>query len=186
MKMMKKMICLLTVFFASLCTQNLIAQSSPKAVDIALVDGYLMFEKEGTGIKKLNDLKKQLAAEFKPRQDEITMFQQKLEELKKQIENNRTDMAKNRTLAEEAEKLQRDMRFKAEQYETQYRNRYRTLTAPINERISEEMKNWCKQKGYVAIMDVSKDEKGMIMWMDGLNVEALTLDLIKYLNTVIL
>lgn len=54
---------------------------------------------------------------------------------------------------------------------------------PIYREISVVMNTWCKQKGYSALLDYSKIDNGMLLWVDEDFVNATTTELIIYINS---
>lgn len=160
------------------------AQTSGNTNSVALIDSYI-FQNAQLGIKKLLDLQNNLNVEFKPRQEEVESMSKKYNELKKRIEQNTNDNAARQKLVDEAIALESTIRRKSEDYDGQLKKRYQAVMSPLQEQIGTHLKTWCRKKGFIGLIDVAKDNNGLIMWMDGLSVEALTLELIKYLNTVL-
>jgi Skp family chaperone for outer membrane proteins len=173
------------ILFIFLTTSiNIIAQTTAKAGSVALIDSY-MFQDEKAGIKKLLDLQNNLSNEFKPRREELESMQNKLTTLKKQLDQNTTANAARQKMVEEGENLERSLRQKSQDYDDQIKRRYQTLMSPVQQQIGAQIKTWCSQKGYIALIDVSKDNNGLILWMNDQEVASLTTELIKYLNTVL-
>ena len=173
------------ILFIFLTTSiNITAQTAAKAGSVALIDSY-MFQDEKAGIKKLLDLQNNLSNEFKPRREELESMQNKLTTLKKQLDQNTTATAARQKMVEEGENLERSLRQKSQDYDDQIKRRYQTLMSPVQQQIGAQIKTWCSQKGYIALIDVSKDNNGLILWMNDQEVASLTTELIKYLNTVL-
>ena len=181
MKNFLRLTCLLFVFVTT--SMKIAAQANSKA-GVALIDSY-MFQDEKGGIKKLLDLQNVLNVEFKPRRDEVESMSNKLNELKKQIEQNPAVNAAKQKLVDEAVTLESTIRRKSEDYEGQLKKRYQALMSPMQQQIGVHMKTWCSQKNYIALIDVSKDNNGLILWMNDQEVINLTNELIKYINSVL-
>jgi len=182
MKKFLQLTCLLFVFVTT--SVKISAQTGSKTVSIGLIDSYL-FQNAQLGIKKVLNLQNNLNVEFKPRQDEVESMTKKYNELKKRIEQNTTDITARQKLVDEAVALENTIRRKSEDYDGQLKRRYQAVMSPLQEQIGTYLKIWCSQKGFIGLIDVAKDNNGLIMWMDSLAVEALTFDLIKYLNGVL-
>lgn len=168
----------------SFSIQKLDAQTVASKSNIALVDSYL-FEDEQYGITKYVAIQKNVVVEFKPRQDEIVSMQAKMESLKKQVESNVSNPTEKQKKVDEYDNLYRSVREKSDSYKVQIEKRYRELLKPVQERIGAAIKQWCIQKGYTAMVDVAKDDKGMFLWMDDGVVNTTTTELIKHLNSVL-
>ncbi len=171
----------LNIFFLLFMCDKLASQT-PKSIQMAVVNS-LYFEDEKTGIKKFVDVKKKVEAEFKPLVDEITGMQKRLGDLKKVIESSSTKYDQSKI--DEYEKLNKSITRKGEDYQLQINKRYNSLIGPVNTSIGAAMKQWCKQKGFDMLVDISKDDKGIILWIEEEKINELTLDLIKYCNTVL-
>lgn len=160
------------------------AQTAAKANAVALIDSYMFQDVKG-GIKKLLDLQNNLNAEFKPRRDEVESMTNKLNELKKQIDQNQNVNAARQKLVDDAVALENTIRRKSEDYDGQIKKRYQTLMSPLQQQIGGHMKTWCSQKNYIALIDVSKDNNGLFLWMNDEEVINLTNELIRYINSVL-
>jgi Skp family chaperone for outer membrane proteins len=174
------------IFFCviSFSIQKLEAQTATTKNNIAFVDGYV-FEDQQYGVTKYVAIQKNVVAEFKPRENEILGMQAKMETLKKQIESNVSNPVEKQKKADEYDNLYRSAREKSESYKIQIEKRYRELLKPVQERMGAAIKQWSTQKGFTAVVDVAKDDKGMFLWMDETVVNATTAELIKYINSVL-
>ncbi|MGZ5287244.1 MAG: OmpH family outer membrane protein [Flavisolibacter sp.] len=144
---------------------------------IALVNSTAFQEKNG--ITKLLAVQNQVATEFKPRYTELETMQKRLSDLKTQLESSSNQ---NQAKYDEYEKLNRDMKIKGDSYQVQYNKRYNELLNPLYDRISVAMKQWCQQKGYTSIVDVSKDDKGLFLYYDEAVINQTTTELISHIN----
>ncbi len=165
--------------FGKLTAQN---ATTYKPLQIAVINS-LDFEDEQQGVTKLLNNKKTVDAEFKPLINEFTALQKKYDDLVKALQSPNTKYDADK--ADQAEKLLRDIKFKQENNQDRYQKRYYTLANPVYTAMGEAMKQWAMQKGYDVLLDVSKDDKGIIMWVDEQKINELTMDLIKHFNTVL-
>lgn len=165
--------------FGKLAAQSI---TSSKPLQIAVINS-LVFEDEREGVTKLLTIKNKVNAEFKARADEFTAQQKKYDDLVKTLQSS---SAKNDpTKVEQATQLQRDLKYKQETLQNQFQKRYTELVNPVYTAMAEAMGQWCKKKGYNVAFDISKDDKGIIVWMEEQKIDELTKDLIKYFNTVL-
>jgi Skp family chaperone for outer membrane proteins len=171
----KMMLTLLSIVIAS----TLSAQSSFGKKNIAIINSE-SFQDPKTGVTKLIAVQKSLETLFKPRQDELTRMQTTFNTLVKQIKNDNSQS--DNLKRDEAEKLQRDVKFKTEQFQMDYNKRYQEIMRPLQLSIFSQIKNWCKEKGITALIDISKDEKGLILWFEEEEITATNADLVRYLN----
>lgn len=79
----------------------------------------------------------------------------------------------------------RDLTYKKEDIQAQYQKRYQTPITPVYTAMGEAMKQWARKNGYDVLLDVSKDDKGIIVWVEEQKINELTKDLIKHFNTVL-
>ncbi len=179
---MRKQLIVITIslFFVSLF--NKLGAQTYNPFQIAVINSQY-FEDEKTGIKKYTDVQKKVQAEFRPRIDEITAMQKKLDDLKRVLES--TSAKIDQSKIDEYELLNKSKIRKAEDYQVQINKRYNELLQPVNVSIGMAMKQWCKQKGYDMLLDISKDDKGIILWVKEDKINELTLDLIKHINTLL-
>ncbi len=144
---------------------------------IALVNSIAF--KEKNGITKLNTVQAQVANEFKARFTEMETMQKRLSELTSKLKN---PANQNQATYNEYEKLNNDFKYKAEEYQAKYSKRFDELMNPLYLKIGELMKQWCQQKGFTSLVDVSKDEKGMFLYYDETLLAQTTNELIVYIN----
>lgn len=135
--------------------------------------------KEKNGITRFLTVQSQIAAEFKERFTEMETLQKKLSELTTQLSN---PAYQTPAKYDEHEKLNRDFKFKAENYQAQYNKRYNELMNPVFTKIGELVKQWCQQKGYTSVVDVTKDDKGMFVYYDEALLAQTTNELIAFIN----
>lgn len=157
-------------------------EAQPKQLNnsgVVFVDGYL-FQDSIQGITKIIKTMKSLENEVKPMITELEKLQAEYKSLETQIRgSNNAD----RNLVDKAEKIGRDISFKNEDLKTRYNKRYTQVMNPVYDEIAVVMKNWCKQSGYSALIDMSKITNGMLLWVDEEAVDKATVALIAYINS---
>jgi Skp family chaperone for outer membrane proteins len=176
-----------TLFIFVILAGKLPAQTSAgtgsnKSLNVAVINS-LVFEDNARGVTKLLNTRKRVEAEFKPRIDELSAQEKKLNDIKTKIE--KTPSQNDPKLIEEGERLQRDFLYKREEYQAKYNKRYQELMGPVYAAMATAAQQWCKQKGYDMLFDLSKDDKGIIVWVEESKINELTIDLIKHFNTVL-
>ena len=158
-----------------------VAQTTPPALKIAVINS-LVFQDANNGVTKLQSIKKTLEAEYKSKNEEVKSMQGKLEAMEKQIQSSSPYDQKK---VEEYENLNRQMKLKIENYQAQYQKRYNELINPVYVQMEAALKDWCKKYGYNTVVDVSKDDKGMFVWVEESIINQNTIDLVKYINAVV-
>lgn len=178
------------MFFAVLFAIPTLAQqptAGQGGMKVALIES-AAFADEKAGITKYITAMKSLQSQFKPRQDELnsstTQYQNTLKELEtlsKQtgaVPVNATNLEQKR---EQAVNLERDIKRKREDAQAAYEAAYAKAVGPIFNDIGKAMQDYAKQKGYALILDVSKDQSGMIIWAD-MQAADVTADFVKFYN----
>lgn len=158
--------------FAAIFAVSAFAQTTQPAGGKIVVINTFAFGEEKGGIAKYVTAKKTVDAEFKTVDTELQTMQTKLTALAKDIQVFRDNQAKGvpfdqaaaQAKADEAEKLQRDMKFKSEDAKVRYERRSRSVLGPITEDIYKSLQDFAKAKGYSMILDSAKlDEAGIII-----------------------
>jgi Skp family chaperone for outer membrane proteins len=171
---------LMMFFVVSGFAQATSSQPAATAGKIVLINTY-EFGDEKAGITKYISATKALNAEFTPIDNELKTMNTKLETLAGEIENLRKlattnpkaiDEKSAQAKIDEAEKLQRDLKFKSEDAKSRYEKREQVVMGPVMGDIYKAMQEYAKQKGYLMILDVNKlaqaelimavDEKSLI------------------------
>lgn len=125
---------------------------------------------------------KSLETEFKPSQDEMKTLETRLKMISDEYNKSLgVDPKTTEAKRGEVEKLQRDYNYKVEQYQAKLNRRFSDVTAPIQADIGRALGDYNKQKGFQILFDISKDEKGMLIWADMPSVDV-TADFIKFYN----
>jgi Skp family chaperone for outer membrane proteins len=159
---------LLTAFLAV----SSFAQAAPAGQGkIAVINTYA-FGDEKAGITKYISAVNALNTEFKPLNDELKGMQTKLQGLATEIENLRKLVASNpkavdeksaQAKVDEAEKLQRDIKFKQEEGKARFDKRQQAVLGPVLDDIYKAVQEFAKQKGYMMILDGGKLEESGIL-----------------------
>lgn len=169
--------------FASMIVNKSQAQSAADKLPQIAVINSLMMEDPATGIKKLNDALVKLDAEFKAPSAELKAMQTKYDGLAKSIQN--AGSQGSQAKVEEADRLSRDIKFKSEDLQTKYNKRYSELTTPVFNAAWKATTDWARKNRYDMLIDISKDEKGVFLLIEEDKINALTKELIIYINGVL-
>jgi Skp family chaperone for outer membrane proteins len=119
------------------------------------------FGEEKVGITRFVNAMKSLEREFKPRQDELNTIQTRIkgiaDELNKlsagsAVVDQKTIQAKQ----EEGERLQRDLKYKQDQADADFKKRYSDVVSPISQDIGKALDTFATQRGITMILDISK------------------------------
>jgi Skp family chaperone for outer membrane proteins len=145
------------------------------------------FSDEKAGIVKYVNAYKALANEAKPRETELIGIQTKIQtlssELQKMTENKAVPFDEKAALAkkDEGERLTRELEFKKKEYDAFVQKRGGEILGPLNQDIGNAIKDFSKQKGYVAIFDIDKlANAGAILHLD--TTADVTKDFIAFYN----
>lgn len=180
---------LMALFVVSGLAQATSSQPVATAGKIAVINTY-DFGDEKDGITKYISAVKALNAEFTPIDNEIKTMNTRLETLAAEIENLRKLAATNpkaideksaQAKIDEAEKLQRDMKFKSEDAKARYEKRQQAVMGPVMGDIYKALQEYAAQKGYLMILDVSKlAEAELVMALDEKSL--ITKDFVTFYN----
>lgn len=130
------------------------------------------FGDEKAGITKYISALRTLNIEFAPAQTELETLAKRLNDLNKEIQTLRDQAASGKVAVndkaaqakmDEAEKLQRDFKFKEEDARARFGRRQQVVLAPVMEDIAKAMQDYAKQKGFAVIFDIAKDEAGLLI-----------------------
>lgn len=176
------------LFFAALFAAPVMAQTTPASggAKIAIISSR-MFDDPKAGITKYVQAFKTLETEFKPRQDELRALETRLktvsEDYNKLKNLSAVDPKSLEAKREEGEKLQLEFNYKQEQYKAALERRYSVVINPLQNDIGKALGDYSKQKGFDIVFDASKDEKGMLIWLNMQTVDV-TADFIKFYNAL--
>ena len=161
-----------SLFLTALFTVSNFAQAANK---IAVINTYA-FGDEKAGITKYLSAVTALNNEFKPINDELKTMNTKLQGLAAEIENinkllktnpKAVDEKSAQAEVDEAEKLQREIKFKQEDGKAKFEKRQQAVLGPVLQDIYKAVQEFSKQKGYTMVMDVAKlEESGILLGID--------------------
>jgi Skp family chaperone for outer membrane proteins len=102
-----------------------------------------------------------LDREFQPRQQELTSLQTQITTIADDINKlsasqSVVDPKTIQSKQDQGEKLQRDFKYKKEQYDADAGRRYREAVSPISEDIGKALDAFAKARGITMILDISK------------------------------
>lgn len=179
---------LMAVFAVSSFAQATSSQPATQG-KIGVINTY-GFGNEKEGITKYISAVNALNAEFKPVNDELKTLQTKLEALAVEIDNlnklyksnpKAVDEKAAQAKADEAEKLQRDIKFKQEEGKARFDKRQQAVLGPVMQDIYKAIQEYAKQKGYMMILDGAKlEEAGILVGFD--DKADLTKDFVVFYN----
>lgn len=162
----------ISLFLTALFTVSNFAQAANK---IAVINTYA-FGDEKAGITKYLSAVTALNNEFKPINDELKTMNTKLQGLAAEIENinkllktnpKAVDEKSAQAKVDEAEKLQREIKFKQEDGKAKFEKRQQAVLGPVLQDIYKAVQEFSKQKGYTMVMDVAKlEESGILLGID--------------------
>jgi Skp family chaperone for outer membrane proteins len=182
------------MFFAAIAAVPSLAQTgaapAQATTKVGIIDTSL-FADDKRGIQKFIAAYKQLETEFNPRRTEITGIENRL----KTIQNDYNNLVKQQGTAgspvsadavqkkmDEGQNLQIEYNRKVEDYKQAVQKREAALVGPIYQDIGKALQDYAKRNGFTAIIDISKDQAGMILVPDIAAVDAVTTDFIKFYN----
>ncbi len=167
-----------SVVFAAIFAVSALAQTPTTTTSngkIVWLSTYA-FGDEKEGIKKYTTALTTLQAEFRPVQTELQTLATRIQALEKEIQGYRQILAEGKKIplsdadlgkkVEEYEKLVREYKFKEEGAKSSYARREQVLMGPIMQDIGNAIQEFTKKNGYVMILDVSKDNTGIIIGLD--------------------
>lgn len=151
---------------------------------VAFIDSSAFLD-EKAGITKFVTAFKALNDSFKPDQAEIDAMNTKLQALNKEIDDLRKlQVADQNAIAakyDQGEKLQRDIKYKAEDTKVRYERGQKTRLGPIQQAIMTGLQDYAKAKGYTLIFDIAKDQNGLLIAIGDQSADV-TRDFITYYN----
>lgn len=161
-----------SLFLTALLAAAAFAQTPSK---VAVINTYA-FGNEKEGITKYISAVTALNNEFKPLNDELKTMQTKLQGLATEIENLRKLAASNpkavdeksaQAKLDEAERLQRDIKFKQEEGAARLEKRKQAVLNPVMQDIMKAVQEFSKQKAYALVLDIGRlDETGILLGID--------------------
>ncbi|HSS19278.1 MAG TPA: OmpH family outer membrane protein [Pyrinomonadaceae bacterium] len=128
---------------------------------IAFVDT-VAFADGATGIRKFVNAVRSVDAEFKDRYTELTTMNNRLkaigDEITKLSANPNAPVSQDsiRAKNDEGARLERDLKYKKDQYDTDYERRYQQAVQPISSDIGRALDAYLTSHGLTLILDISK------------------------------
>jgi Skp family chaperone for outer membrane proteins len=127
---------------------------------IAFVDTE-MFSDNTAGIRKLVNAVKTVNAEFQARYTELENINNRLKALSEEINKLSASAAPVgpetiRAKTEEGQRLERDLKYKKDQYDVDYQKRYQQVVQPVSSEIGRGLDAYLLSHGLTLILDISK------------------------------
>ena len=126
---------------------------------IGLVDT-TMFGDEKEGIRRFVNAVKTVEREFQPKNSEMLGIQNRIralaEEISKLSNNPVVDPKTIQAKREEGERLQRDLKYRKEQFDADVQKRYKETVGPVNNEIVRALEQYAAQNGLTLTLDISK------------------------------
>ena len=137
-------------------------QSTPAAAapvpvtKIALVDTTL-FGDEKAGINRYVSALKGVQATFQPRLNELNNLQNQIKALADEINKlSASPVVDVKPKQDEGERLQRDLKYKKEQFDADFEKALTQAAAPVSADIGKALDQYAAQHGLTMILDISK------------------------------
>lgn len=134
---------------------------------IALVDTS-MFGEEKTGITRYINAVKGVQAEFVVRNTELLNLQARIktisDELAKLTAAPVVSAGTIKAKQDEGERVQRELKYKKEQYEADFEKRYTEVVGLASTDIGKAMDQYASQRGFTMVLDLSKLLPALITW----------------------
>ncbi|HNU07598.1 MAG TPA: OmpH family outer membrane protein [Pyrinomonadaceae bacterium] len=172
-----------------LCAFAAAASAQTTASRIAIVDSD-GFRDEKTGIMKFVTALKAVEASVEPDRKELQTLNDRLKALGNEIQALQAQNAKvpvdPRTYnakVEQAEQLQRDIKFKTDNANAKLASSRQTILPPVVDAIGKALADFAKQKGYTVIFDVARDQNGLLIAL-GDEKANVTKEFIAYFNAL--
>lgn len=166
------------LFLAATFTVSAFAQAAaqPGTAKIAVINT-LAFDDTKAGITKYVTAMNSLENEFKADTTQLQGMQTRLQGLAKEIQTFQQQAASGgkvpvdqktaQAKVDEAEKLQRDYKFKQEDAKARFERRQQAIINPVLQDIYKAVQEFAKQRGYTMILDVAKlAQNDIIMALD--------------------
>lgn len=163
-----------SVFLTAIFAVSALAQTPTTGGKIGLINTSDFYDPTN-GIKKLVTAVTTLNNEFKPVETELQTLGTKIQALQKEIQTLQEQAQKGtvpvnqatvNAKLEEYDKLAREYKFKEEDAKARYQRREIALLGPARQDIGNAIQEFTKKNGYVLIIDISKDNTGLILGLD--------------------
>lgn len=161
-----------SAIFAAIFAVSAFAQTAAK---IGLINTQA-FDDDKVGITKYVAALNSLDTEFKPVFTELQTMGTNMQALQKELQGYQDILSKGGKIpisdadvqkkVEALDKMQREYKFKEDDAKVRYQRREAAVLGPIRQDIGNAVQEYTKKNGYVLIIDVSKDQSGMILGLD--------------------
>ena len=141
------------------------AQPTPRAT-VAVPDTKIgladtgMFADEKAGIKRYVNAVKKVEVEFQPKTVELNNIQSRIntlaDEISKLSGNSVVGPQTIQAKREEAERLQRELKYKKEQADADFAKRFKEIVGPVSADIGKALDQYASKHGLTMILDISK------------------------------
>lgn len=132
------------------------------------------FGDEKAGITRLVTKLKALEREFDPRQKELTTMNNRLKSLADEISkltgSTVVDPKTIQAKQDEAEQIQRDLKYKKEMADADFAKRYEQELAPISKDIRDTLNQFAAQRGITMLLDISKFGDAILIANPGMDI----------------
>jgi len=162
-----------SAFLAAIFAVSAFAQTT--AGKIGLINTQA-FDEDKTGITKYVAALNSLETEFKPTFTELQTLGTTVQALQKELQGYQDIVSKGGKVPiseadiqkklESLDKMQREYKFKEEDAKSRYQRREVAVMGPIRQDIGNAIQEFTKKNGYVLIIDLSKDQTGIILGLD--------------------
>ena len=131
------------------------------ATKIAIVNTQA-FADDKIGIRRFLSAVKTVEREFQPKQAELQTLQSRIKAIGDEIQKlsgTGSTVVDPKTISakqDEGEKLQRDLKYRKDQFDADVERRYRELVGPVTLEIGKALDQYASQNGFTMILDISK------------------------------
>ncbi len=160
------------LFFTVVFALSAFAQTPTNDAKIGLLD-IGAFDADKGGIAKFVAALNKVDTELKADKDALTLLGTKFQTLQKEIQGYKEIIEKGGKIpiadaevekkVDELGKLERDIKFKGEEYKARYERSYQTHVGPVWRDISKALNEFAEQKGYAVILDGGKLEQAGVL-----------------------
>ncbi len=181
---------IVSFIFATVFAVSGFAQAMP-AAKVALVDTESFYDQK-EGITKILNAYKSLETEFKTTTTELETGARRLQALQTELQNTQAkindpsnkvpiDQKAAQAKADEAERLQRDLKFKQDEFKAQLQKREAAILGPVIQDVGKALGDFAKQKGYTVVLDVGKLYQAQIIlyWQESTEI---TKEFVQFYN----
>ena len=118
------------------------------------------FADQKDGIVRFASTLQILQREFKPKEDEMLALEARIQQLAKDIEtltkSQLADRAAIQAKQDEGSRLERELKYKKDEYDAVTPKRYRDIVGPVSRDIGNELDAFRKQHGITMVLDTTK------------------------------